>query len=164
VGDQRARRAKSDPPVGAGSLGMVDGSVEVDAVGAAGSVGVGTGGKVSGGHGSRDASVGSADGVPVGAVPGAAGAETRPETVTTAAADDGGTTDEAGTGAAGEAATAAACFTGWAGASPMPPEPPGASTADDRVAGVASCQPIETATGKPRATSPKKMDLGDNRT
>jgi hypothetical protein len=66
--------------------------------------------------------------------------------------------------AADEAAWAGAGLVCRAGALPRPPAPPGASTAAERVAGVASCQPTVTATGRPSATSPKKMDLGDNRT
>jgi hypothetical protein len=136
---------------------------EAVGVGASGSVGVGTGGSVSGGSGSWDASVGGAVGRAVEVVvasPDTAG----PTGVDTAAEDrTDGITD--GTGAAGDEATEAEAGLAWrAGASPIPPAPPGESTAAERVAGVASCQPMVTATGSPRATSPKKMDLGDNRT
>jgi hypothetical protein len=125
-----------------------------------GSVGVGTGGRVSGGNGPSDASVGGADGVPLGATvigPDATGVDTTGDEGSDGVTDGAGATVDDDT-------TAAAGLVCRAGASPMPPAPPGASTAAERVAGVASCQPIVTATGSPRATSPKKMDLGDNRT
>lgn len=128
-----------------------------------GSVGVGTGGMVRGGSGSCDASVGTVLGEPVGA------AVTGPEGTGPAGADtaaDGtaeGVTDPTGAAETREAGASAtlACRTG---ATPMPPVPPARSTAAERVAGVANCQPTVTAIGSPRATSPKKMDLGDNRT
>ncbi len=47
---------------------------------------------------------------------------------------------------------------------PRPPESAGAPTWAGLRAGVASVQPAATAIGSPSATSPKKMDLGDNRT
>jgi len=48
---------------------------------------------------------------------------------------------------------------------PAPPCPvAGAPTGAGRRAGVASVHPIATEIGNPNATSPKKMDLGDNRT
>jgi hypothetical protein len=50
------------------------------------------------------------------------------------------------------------------GAVPIPSAPPGALTGDGTGAGVPSVQPALTANGRPRATTPKKMDLGDNRT
>jgi hypothetical protein len=147
----------------ADSVGAGEALAEADVLGSSGSVGVGTGGWVSGGHGSSDASVGGAVGVPVGAA--VAGPDVGGPTGVETAAD--GTTDDV-------TATARATVEGdiaagagrrcRAGASPSPPAPVGASIAADRVTGVASCQPIVTATGSPRATSPKKMDLGDNRT
>ncbi|MEU7903145.1 hypothetical protein [Actinoplanes sp. NPDC049118] len=51
-----------------------------------------------------------------------------------------------------------------AGATPIPPAPPGALTAGNVGAGVPSVQPTVTANGRPRVTRPKKMDLGENRT
>jgi hypothetical protein len=137
------------------ALGVADG-VE------SGSVGVGTGGSVSGGNGSRDASVGGADvavGTPVaGTDVGIPRAGRTAEGSTDGSADGScvDTDDEAGAGAG---------LVCRAGASPIPPAPPGVSSiAAERVAGVASCQPTVTAIGRPSATSPKKMDLGDNRT
>jgi hypothetical protein len=132
-------------------------------VGASGAVGVGTGGAVSGGSGSWEASVGGVVTTPVG------GLVTSPETAgptgveTAVEGDTDGISD--GTVVTADDVTAAGDVWMWrAGASPIPPAPPGESTATERVAGVASCQPTVTATGSPRATSPKKMDLGDNRT
>lgn len=117
---------------------------------------------VRGGSGSSDASVGGAVGLSVG-VPVTWADAIGPTGVETAAeAGIEGVTD--GTGATGADDVAGAGLRCRAGASPMPPAPPGAPTAAERVAGVASCQPIVTATGSPSATSPKKMDLGDNRT
>jgi hypothetical protein len=145
-------------PVGDGEA-----PAEGEALGSSGWVGVGTGGMVSGGSGSWDASVGAAEGSPVGAAAdGPVGiGPTGVETATAGVVK--GTTD--GPVVSGEVATGAwAGFACRAGASPMPPAPLGASTAAERVAGVASCQPMVTATGSPSATSPKKMDLGDNRT
>jgi hypothetical protein len=114
---------------------------------------------VSGGNGSSDASAAGTEGVVVGtpvAVP-TAGAENTAKGV-----EDGATgRDGSGAGAEGRTGAGLVCRTG---ASPMPPAPLGASIAAERVAGVASCHPIVTAIGRPSATSPKKMDLGDNRT
>jgi len=144
---------------------VADGEALAEAVGlgASGAVGVGTGGMVSGGSGSSDASVAGVLGVLVGArVTGPD--RTGPTGVDTA---DEGTTEGVvdATGAAGADETGAAAGRKCrAGATPMPPAPPGASMAAERVAGVASCQPMVTAIGNPSATSPKKMDLGDNRT
>jgi hypothetical protein len=126
---------------------------------ASGSVGVGTGGIVSGGSGSSEASVAAADGILVGAVVaaadgGPADADARTE------ADTAGRADAGSEGLADDGA-GLGCR---AGASPIPPEPMGAAIAAERAAGVASCQPMVTATGRPSATSPIKMDLGDNRT
>jgi hypothetical protein len=47
---------------------------------------------------------------------------------------------------------------------PMPPVPVDAPTGAGLRDGVASVQPIAMEIGSPKATSPKKMDLGDNRT
>jgi len=51
-----------------------------------------------------------------------------------------------------------------AGATPMPPAPPGALTAGDMGAGVPSVQPTVTANGRPSVTRPKKMGLGESGT
>lgn len=122
------------------------------------SVGVGTGGSVSVGSGSNDASVGGTEGVPAGPVTTAAPAEGDTD------ADGDGVVDAGGDDADGGAAGLGADSLGCAGALPSPPAPPGPPIADDLIAGVASCQPIVTAMGSPNATSPIKMDLGDNRT
>ncbi|GAA0483155.1 hypothetical protein Ade02nite_65730 [Paractinoplanes deccanensis] len=50
------------------------------------------------------------------------------------------------------------------GAAPRAPSPPGAPMAAGRFAGAARDQPIDTAIGRPSATSPKKTVLGENRT
>lgn len=55
-------------------------------------------------------------------------------------------------------------FVALAGATPMPPAPPGALTAGDVGAGMPSVQPTVTANGRPRVTRPKKMGLGESRT
>jgi hypothetical protein len=144
--------------------GLGESLAEAEALGSSGSVGVGTGGIDSGGSGSSDASVGGAEAVAGGALLGT------PDTLGPAGTDDSsegdsdGVDDGVGEAETGDEAGAAAGRVCRAGASPMPPAPPGASMAADRVAGVASCQPMVTATGRPSATSPKKMDLGDNRT
>jgi hypothetical protein len=138
------------------SLGVVDGM-------GSGSVGVGTGGSVSGGRGSRDASVDGAEGVPVG-LPVAGIEAGTPEAGRTAEGATDGSVDGVRDGRDDEAG-ACTGLVRRAGALPIPPAPPGASPiATERVAGVASCQPIVTAIGRPSATSPKKIDLGDNRT
>jgi hypothetical protein len=144
------------------SVGDGEALADVVGVGASGSVGVGTGGIVRGGNRSSDASVGGVLGVPAGAAVsgpdaiGPTGVDTARVGMTDGLADATGAADDATTGVAGLKCRA--------GATPMPPAPPGASMAAERVAGVASCQPMVTATGSPSATSPKKMDLGDNRT
>jgi hypothetical protein len=51
-----------------------------------------------------------------------------------------------------------------AGAAPSPPAPPGALTGGGTGAGAPRVQPATTAKGSPRATTLKKMDLGENRT
>ena len=51
-----------------------------------------------------------------------------------------------------------------AGAAPRPPAPIGAAAVDEFVNGAPSVQPTVTANGRPRATMPKKMDLGESRT
>ena len=123
------------------------------------SVGVGTGGAVSVASGSTDASVGETEGVRGGSVatggPGGGEAD---------AGRAGRTVDVNRAGTVRGAAGRAVDPLGRAGALPSPPAPPGSASADDRVAGVASCQPTVTATGSPSATSPIKIDLGDNRT
>lgn len=121
------------------------------------SVGVGTGGSVSVGSVSNDASVGGVEGVAASVVGTPTGVET----------DGGGGVVEAAAvrdGTRGGAAGRSGASLGRAGALPSPPALPGPPTADDRVAGVASCQPIVTAIGSPNATSPIKIDLGVNRT
>jgi hypothetical protein len=51
-----------------------------------------------------------------------------------------------------------------AGAAPRPPAPIGPVAVDGFVIGAPSVQPTVTAKGRPRATMPKKMDLGESRT
>ncbi|MEV8507303.1 hypothetical protein AB0368_21150 [Actinoplanes sp. NPDC051475] len=50
------------------------------------------------------------------------------------------------------------------GAVPKAPAPSGALTGGGAVPGVPSVQPAATANGRPKATMPKKTDLGDSRT
>jgi hypothetical protein len=80
----------------------------------------------------------------------------------------GGSDDSTATGrvAGGDQSTTVpvAGFAALVGAMPMPPAPPGALTAGGAGAGVPSVQPTVTANGRPRATRPKKMGLGDSRT
>ena len=127
------------------------------------SVGVGTGGRVSGGRAGGDEDVADGDGVGVAGMG--------------VTADGGGGAIAVDDGAAVDGATGTLCFgreeyrtvvTGeWpavGGAAPRAPSPPGTPTAADCRAGVASCQPTVTAIGRPNATSPTKTDLGDSRT
>jgi hypothetical protein len=123
--------------------------------GAPTSVGVGTGGSVSGGN---------TECVTAGAVVGAvvAAGATLAGTVPTGDADG----LDPGRGGWDEYSTA---VTGCevaprAGAAPIPPAPPGALATGGASAGVPSVQPTVTANGRPRATIPKKMDLGESRT
>src|SRR5215213_4377866 len=50
------------------------------------------------------------------------------------------------------------------GAAPMPPAPTGALIGAGAAPGPANCQPTVTAKGRPRATRPRKIDLGESRT
>jgi hypothetical protein len=119
------------------------------------SVGVGTGGSVSGGH---------ADRVTTGAVVGAVVAAGATLAGTVPAGD--AEVLDPGRGGCEEYSTAvtgcevAAC----AGAAPIPPAPPGALATGGAMSGEPSVQPTVTANGRPRATMPKKMDLGESRT
>jgi hypothetical protein len=146
-------------------LGVVESDGVADGLdGTVISVGVGTGGRVrvgscDGGTGARGAdraTVGVAPldgGVLTGAVVGVAAGEV--------ALGVGAGRDEYSTAVTGPAVLA--CL-GALPSPPAPPAPPGCATAACRDAGVASVQPAETAIGRPRARSPKKTDLGDNRT
>ena len=134
---------------------LPDGVADGLAGGLATSVGVGTGGSVSVNVGSGDReAVGMADGAP----------EIGP--ALTAGALGGADVAEPGRGGRDEYSTVvmggevAAC----AGAAPISPAPPGAPATGDMSAGVPSVQPTVTANGRPRATKPKKMDLGESRT
>jgi hypothetical protein len=88
----------------------------------------------------------------------------------TAAAPDGaanGARTATCRGARGEKSTTdevAVVTTALGGAAPIPPAPPGALTAGGVRAGVPAVQPTVTANGSPRATTLRKMDLGENRT
>jgi hypothetical protein len=119
------------------------------------SVGVGTGGIVSEGSGAGGTALEGGD----DAVDGA----------TTGALDGGGDPEgDAATDVDGAAVspTVATGFeaVGRAGATPIAPAPPPAVTGAGGFAGEASDQPVTTASGRPKATIPKKTDLGDNRT
>ena len=60
---------------------------------------------------------------------------------------------------------AVAAVVAFGGAAPIPPAPPGALTTTGGPGnGVPSAQPTLTANGRPTTTTPKKMDLGENRT
>jgi hypothetical protein len=76
--------------------------------------------------------------------------------------------DSAGTGSGGlggqSAVDEVAAVVAFAGAAPIPPIPPGALTEGGAGDGVPSVQPTVTANGRPRATTLRKMDLGENRT
>ena len=125
------------------------------------SVGVGTGGSVSVGRVGTEL---AADGPGVGppGVPLVAGLG--------APLDGAGAGEMPGRAGRDEYCTAVAgCRSARSGAAPippapMPPVPSGAPTEAGLRVGVASVQPIATEIGRPNATSPKKMDLGDNRT
>ena len=113
-------------------------------------VGVGTGGSVSVGAGDREtvtAVLGAAEpeGTAIGAVAPAAEPLFR------------GTRDEWSMVVTGDVATRG-------GAAPIDPLPPGALIVVGAAAGAPSVQPTVTANGRPRATMPKKMDLGVSRT
>jgi hypothetical protein len=126
------------------------------------SVGVGTGGSSSGGSGSS-----GADDTGAGSeVTGMLGAETAPIGFTAMLGD----TERPGRGGwDGYSLGVSARRAGRSGAepnspAPIPPVPSGAPIEAGRRAGVASVQPTTIEIGRPNATSPKKMDLGDNRT
>jgi hypothetical protein len=121
------------------------------------SVGVGTGGS--------SVNVGSGDrvtaGLVVGAVVAGGGAA-----LTGGALTGGAGGLDPGRGGWDEYPTAA---TGWdgsarGGAAPRPPAPTGALATVGATAGVPSAHPSVTANGRPRATIPKKMYLGESRT
>jgi len=125
------------------------------------SVGVGAGGSVSEGHGSAEASVGDAE----------------PEADGDGPADVDGSADSV-TGSGGGAEECGPALDGVAradrrGASPSPPAAPpepsppmpvGALIGAGGPIGVATVQPVTIEIGRPRAISPKKIVLGDNRT
>jgi hypothetical protein len=140
-------------------LGLVESDGVADGCGMSViSVGVGTGGNVSGGNGETTADDVGAAGVAKGADGIAALDVAGADGVTAPDGDSDGPADGVAyrTGLTGVAVAARA------GAAPMLPAPPGWPVATGRFAGVASVQPIVTASGSPKATSPKKMDLGDN--
>jgi hypothetical protein len=121
------------------------------------SVGVGTGGSLSGGNGSAlsDAE-GSAEGVTTGALVlgGRLGS----------GIPDAGAEGDADRFGRGRYRTSMTGSLVRPGADPMPPAPVGGLARLGRLGGPARVQPTATAIGNPNATSPKKMDLGDNRT
>jgi hypothetical protein len=115
-------------------------------------VGAGGGGRVSAGSAGPDGTM--TDGVPAGACtatlsPGTAGDDDFTGSV---ARGRQSTTDEVG------------AVVAFGGAAPIPPAPAGALAGAGAGAGVPACQPAVTANGRPRATTLKKMDLGENRT
>ena len=123
-------------------------------------VGVGTGGSsVRAGSGSPEPAMADG-GAALGAVPGLV-APGRPgsddSTATGTAMGFGGLGDPSRTEEVAGAAT-------FAGAAPIPPSPPGALTGGGAGAGVPTVQPTVTANGRPRATTLKKIDLGEYRT
>jgi hypothetical protein len=87
------------------SVGVGEALAEADELGSSGSVGVGTGGMVSGGNGLCDASVGADDGGPIGALvspvvtTGPTGVETATDGATEATTDGSGADDEDEAGA-----------------------------------------------------------------
>lgn len=121
-------------------------------------VGVGTGGN-SVRVGSGDVDGTAADGgAPLGAAPGAVVRGRAGSADCTATATGFG-------GRAGASRTVdVAGVVTLAGAAPIPPAPPGALTGGGAGAGVPMVQPTVTANGRPRATTLKKIDLGEYRT
>lgn len=117
-------------------------------------VGVGTGGSVSGGNGPSERAGGPVGDAELGCC--AAGA----------LLDAGGAAEASRAGSdPRRTGVSGAGVDARAGAAPIPPAPAGAATAGGGVrAGSASVQPTVTANGKPSATMPKKMDLGESRT
>ena len=118
------------------------------------SVGVGTGGKVSDGSSARGAVLAAGGGTlgsPAVSVEGGAPGAAEPVSVLSAG-DDQSTTFR-GVGAVARV-----------GAAPMPPAPTGALIGAGPGVGPANCQPTVTAKGSPRATRPRKIDLGESRT
>jgi hypothetical protein len=120
-------------------------------------VGVGTGGssvRVGSGEPDGTMTVGAA---PLGTalVLGAPGSPGNDDSTATGlgACGDQSTTDEV-----------AVAVARGAGAAPIPPAPPGALTGGGAGAGVPRVQPTVTANGSPKATTLRKMDLGENRT
>lgn len=113
-------------------------------------VGVGTGGSVS---------VGTGD--PESAADGTAALVT---TLTGAPATDDATAT--GLGPRGDQSTidSDSGVVAFGGAAPIPPAPSGALTGGGAGDGVPSVQPTVTANGRPKATMPKKIDLGESRT
>jgi hypothetical protein len=143
---------------GGGVLVGVDALAELLAVTAI-SVGVGTGGWFSDGNVADG--VGRMTGGAVVATGAAEGAVAGSSSVVADAVGLGRNfTVVTGLGAARSGAEP----TPFPAAAPSPPVPPGAPSDAGSRAGVASDQPIATEIGRPRATSPKKMVLGDNRT
>jgi hypothetical protein len=117
-------------------------------------VGVGTGGnRVSVGSGEPDVTM-TAGVEALGAVLAAGRAGSEDSTAT----GSGGRGDQSSTGEV----VAVVGFGG--GAAPIPPAPPGALTGGGAGGGVPRVQPTVTANGRPRATTLKKMDLGEYRT
>jgi hypothetical protein len=123
------------------------------------SVGVGTGGMVRLGNGDGVEGCGVADGPADGTV--VCGA-------LVGVAADGVigwvVRGRIGRGGNSTAVTGVEVVAALVGAAPMLPAPAGCPAVAGSAIGVASIQPIVTATGKPRINSPKKSGLGDNRT
>jgi len=117
-------------------------------------VGVGTGGNVSVGSGGSDAGV-----LVVGAT------EVGVALAGPALGGSAGGAVVSGTGGGANSTTVTGRdVDARAGAAPMLPAPPGALADRGVGTGVPSVQPTVTAKGRPRATMPKKMDLGESRT
>jgi hypothetical protein len=114
-------------------------------------VGVGTGGSVSVGTGDPES---AADGAAAALVTALTGVPATDDATATGLGprDDQSTIDsDSGVVAFG-------------GAAPIPPAAPGALTGGGAGDGVPSVQPTVTANGRPKATMPKKIDLGESRT
>jgi hypothetical protein len=148
------RTSRAPPKRPSGAVALPDAVADGLDDGAETSVGVGTGGSVSVGNGDW------VTGVP------AAGSVVAGGALAWAALAGNGDGLDPGRGGLDEYWTA---VTGWdvtarAGAAPISPAPTGALASGGTSAGVPSVQPTVTANGRPRATMPKKMDLGESRT
>jgi hypothetical protein len=119
-------------------------------------VGVGTGGSsVRVGSGEPDVTM-TDGGTALGAVL-AADTTGEPGSGDSTATGLGGRGDQSSTGEV-------VAVVAFGGAAPIPPAPPGALTGGGAGDGVPRVQPTVTANGRPRATTLKKMDLGEYRT